>query len=223
MIKITQLANAGLLLEAPGARLLVDALFSLPAPGFSAPSGQMLDSALRGGVDCLLVTHRHPDHFSEELAERYAAHGDLAEILLPETEPGQTVSRPGWSVEVIRTGHLAGGNAFGAVPHNCYLIDLFGVRLLITADAEFRVPKAAKAFCNARADVIFVNPVFFSNSVGQRILRDCAPRLVCVYHVPFLKDDIGGLRRLAAGSLRRFGSAHNRVEALMEEGQTLFY
>ena len=157
------------------------------------------------------------------LAERYAAHGDLAEILLPETEPGQTVSRPGWSVEVIRTGHLAGGNAFGAVPHNCYLIDLFGVRLLITADAEFRVSKAAKAFCNARADVIFVNPVFFSNSVGQRILRDCAPRLVCVYHVPFLKDDIGGLRRLAAGSLRRFGSAHNRVEALMEEGQTLFY
>ena len=41
MIKITLLANAGLLLEAPGARLLVDALFSLPAPGFSAPSGQM--------------------------------------------------------------------------------------------------------------------------------------------------------------------------------------
>lgn len=72
---VTYVANEGFLLEQGGRKVLVDALFD-GAYGNLAPSPELLEQMTAGrapfaGVDLLLVTHPHGDHFNPRLV---AAH-----------------------------------------------------------------------------------------------------------------------------------------------------
>jgi L-ascorbate metabolism protein UlaG (beta-lactamase superfamily)/ketosteroid isomerase-like protein len=89
-------ANAGVLVSSGGSKVLIDALFDKPNPEYRAPSPEMIDRMMRGeapfdGVDLVLVTHDHPDHFDPALAVRYL-----------EAVPGPIVLAPADAVEEMR-------------------------------------------------------------------------------------------------------------------------
>jgi len=73
---LTYIANCGVLVSSGDLKVLVDALFDKPNPEYRAPTPDVLDKILMGeppydGVDIVLVTHNHPDHFDAALAVRY--------------------------------------------------------------------------------------------------------------------------------------------------------
>jgi len=73
---LTYVANSGVLVTSGDFKVLVDALFDKPNPEYRAPVPQVLDKIMKGeapfdGVDLVLVTHNHPDHFDARLAVRY--------------------------------------------------------------------------------------------------------------------------------------------------------
>jgi len=73
---LTDLANCGVLVASGDSKVLVDALFDKPNPEYRAPAPDVLDKLMKGaapfdGVDLVLVTHNHPDHFDARLAVRY--------------------------------------------------------------------------------------------------------------------------------------------------------
>ncbi len=75
---LTYVANEGVLLTSGETKILVDALFDRPNPEYRAPSAETLDKMMKGiapfdGVDLVLVTHDHPDHFDAALAAHYLA------------------------------------------------------------------------------------------------------------------------------------------------------
>ena len=73
---LTYVANAGALVASGESKVLIDGLFDKPNPEYRAPAQEVLDKMMKGaspfdGVDLVLVTHNHPDHFDAALAVRY--------------------------------------------------------------------------------------------------------------------------------------------------------
>ena len=85
-IRVILLANAGILLEGTGARLLIDGLYDPAGTEFQAVPEPVKARLLAGEppVDLLAFTHLHPDHFSRRETETYLARNRVRGVLLPE-------------------------------------------------------------------------------------------------------------------------------------------
>jgi len=75
---LTYIANEGVLVASGDSKILIDAFFDKPNAEYRAPSPEVFDKIMKGeapydGVDLVLVTHNHPDHFEASLAARYLA------------------------------------------------------------------------------------------------------------------------------------------------------
>ena len=77
---LTSAANAGVLIECGGTRLLLDGIRRAPFAPFLPTPPQILEQMLSGpetsrwrSVDFLLFSHLHPDHFDEEAVRDYLA------------------------------------------------------------------------------------------------------------------------------------------------------
>ena len=84
----------GVLVSSGDTKVLIDALFDKPNPDYRAPAPETLDKIMKGeapfdGVDLVLVTHNHPDHFDAGLAVRY-----LEPFPSPSSPRRRTRSRP---------------------------------------------------------------------------------------------------------------------------------
>ncbi|HUT07310.1 MAG TPA: MBL fold metallo-hydrolase [Candidatus Latescibacteria bacterium] len=95
-LQLTFIANSGVLVSSGDQKVLIDALFDKPNPEYRAPSPEVLDRIMRGeapfdGIDLVLVTHNHPDHFDAGLAARYM-----------ETVPGPILLAPADAVAELR-------------------------------------------------------------------------------------------------------------------------
>lgn len=88
-LTLTTVANMGVLVCSGDTKVLVDALFDKPNPEYRAPAPETLDQIMKGeapfdGVDVVLVTHSHPDHFDAGLAVRYLESGNEPVLVAPE-------------------------------------------------------------------------------------------------------------------------------------------
>jgi L-ascorbate metabolism protein UlaG (beta-lactamase superfamily) len=88
-LTLTCVANMGVLVGSGDTKVLIDALFDKPNPDYRAPVPETLDKIMKGaapfdGVDLVLVTHNHPDHFDAGLAVRYMETFPEAVLIAPE-------------------------------------------------------------------------------------------------------------------------------------------
>jgi len=75
-LELTYIANMGVLISSGNQKVLIDALFDKPNEEYRAPSPEIFEKMMKGeapfdGVDLVLVTHNHPDHFDATVATRY--------------------------------------------------------------------------------------------------------------------------------------------------------
>ena len=73
---LTYVANMGVLISAGDSKVLIDGLFDKPSRIFRTPAPETIGSIMKGeppfeGLDLVLVTHNHTDHFDANLAVRY--------------------------------------------------------------------------------------------------------------------------------------------------------
>ena len=165
---VTYVANEGFLLEQGGRKVLVDALFD-GADDNLAPSPELLEQMTAGrapfaGVDLLLVTHPHGDHFNPRLVAahlrasprtRLIAHTQTVDQLRKEPafeqiaaqihearlDPGgrERVTVNGIPVDVLCLPHgpyyRDGRNVHEQVRNLAFFVDLGGTRFLHMGDA----------------------------------------------------------------------------------------
>ena len=205
MVRATLISNAGLLLEYREVKLLVDAIYHTTDP-FSTSPPAVWSAMLAGeppfdGVDTLLFTHDHPDHFSPERLMQYLRYRTVRQeerriqwtLLTARMQtadfqiPGGTVIRPYF------TRHI--DKAFWTVPHSCYVISFGEKHVLLTADVDYTIETFEQISC-VHINAAFVNPLFFNALRTGTFLRAHCSQI-------FSASIISLFRRMTGGKFAR--------------------
>ena len=206
---LTSAANAGVLIECGGTRLLLDGIRRAPFAPFLPTPPQILEQMLSGpetsrwrSVDFLLFSHLHPDHFDEEAVRDYLAGNRVREIFAPEWPfAAQGTARanafalanggwrvfeiaPGIILRAIGTAHA--GEQFASVRNHAYLVATDQARILFVGDGDY-VPEWYLPA--GHVDALFVNPLFLNSRAMPEMVRQHAPKTVYVYHLPAAEND----------------------------------
>ena len=236
-LKITYLANEGFLIESDGTRVLVDALFgeglehyaAVPAPERAALEG---GRSPWQGIDLVLATHHHPDHFDPEPVSRFLAANprarfvstpqavDLLERRLPPDderrarirgllpEPGtlERLDLGDVAVDVLQLHHGAGTEARNLG----FLLHLEGADVLHVGDTEASWDEgfASHADLLAEVDVALLPLWFFTEGRWGEVVRRLPAATLVAMHIAE-----AGAPPLYFGSA---GSRERRLELLRE-------
>ena len=208
------------------------------------------DNAFRN-ADYLIFSHSHSDHYSPDATLDYLKHNHVKRIILPDEEAPEDSVRernllqwleenkiPAWRFNQERgkqhTYMLAPDVYLTAMcmPHIserfanlnciCLLISVGGRKILFTSDCDFQNEELFKIFGEANIDAVFINPLFFHEEAGRKILSNTVcPRHVLIYHVPFEHEDVLSMRALVRQDIRKYGSDFSDVQILQESRQTI--
>ena len=249
-LKISLIANAGLLMTWNGTTLMVDGIYGQAGLPFSVPSPADWQDMLRGEgrfrkVDYLLFTHAHPDHFSPEMTGEFLRHRQVKGVFLPEphTEAerllmGELKERGVPYAELSGTGLGAAreiepgiriravrtlhlDRIYRDVPHYCCLLTFGDRQILLTADVDY-TSETLSFVKDIPLDAAFVNPMFFTALCRGKFFKGTLPtRRMMVYHVPFPEDDGLNMRPLLRRNLDLWPEPACPVTVLGEPFQTV--
>lgn len=237
-LRITLIANAGLLMTYRGTTLMVDGIYGREGHPFSNLSPEvwreMLESEDRfRKVDYLLFTHAHPDHFSPEMTGEFLHHRSVKGIFLPEPH----MAAEDRLIKMLRakktpcvllsdaTEHAAYriepeitvrafrtlhlDRKYRNVPHFCYILTFGDQNILLTADMDYTTETLA-SIQNVPIRATFVNPLFFNALSHRKFFKGTLPgQSIFVYHVPFPEDD----------SMRMLPTLRRSLEAWLSDGR----
>lgn len=244
-------ANSGILVETGTLRILIDGIYG--ENRYFTPPLKEVRKAVFGmnsryrGLDCLLFTHRHVDHFCAPYADEYAKNNRLGGLYVPRAglDPDSFLEdrRPlpkAAEKGVLHEIHLEGEETFraelaedcaltyfrtehldsrsyGAVEHCAILLETAGRRLLFAADASASAENCRRFRALAPLTAVFVTPLFLVDPAGRHLLEELRPAQTVLYHIPFEEDDVTQLR----GMVRRQLAADPALTALTEPDQRL--
>ncbi len=248
-LRVTLVANAGLLIEYAGTTLLLDGIFENEVHGFSGLAPDVWQKMLSGArpftsISSLLFTHLHPDHFSPSMTLTYLKNRKVNSVFIPEgtlkpndllnflnefqiphvylsEQTGKDVYQisPEIAVRPIRTLHL--DKQFSHVPHFCFLITFDKKTVLFTADIDY-VNETLDQLGGIHLDAVFVNPLFFKALCQKNFFGGrLKTDRICVYHIPFISDDCFGIRDQLKRDLDKLDSDLCSVITMTEPFQTI--
>lgn len=229
-LRVTLIANAGLLLQYNGCTLMLDGIYGGEGHPFSNLSPAVWQGMLRGDppfekIDYLLFSHAHPDHFSAPMVREFLEHRRVKGLFMP---AGRTVEKSGLVTYLKETGtqcvllskqtdHAAYriepditvqafstrhlDKKFQNVHHVCYLITFGEKKILFTADVDY-TQETFDTIRQIPLRAVFVNPLFFGVLRRGRFFRgELNTKSICIYHVPFSGDDPMRMRPVLAHDL----------------------
>lgn len=214
-LQVTYIANQGVLLAAGDTQVLIDGLHRPYRPIYpSLPEREReeIETARPpfDGIDLILVSHVHRDHFHPEAVARHLRHnpkavlvsseqvvreiqalGNVADIrtrmtaITPALRARQTTEVAEVTVDILGVGHGTGRHA--TVQNLGHLITLGGTRVLHIGDATTEDPGILEAFDldEAGIDVAFLPVWFLTGDAGAAIVRQhIKPRHIVAIHMP---------------------------------------
>lgn len=189
------------------------------APPPAAWSAMLAGEPPFDGVDTLLFTHGHPDHFSPERLMQYLRYRTVRQVVLPVMEPQHweilqpflEERRIQWTLLTARMQtadfQIPGGTvirpyftrhidkAFWNMPHGCYLISFGEKHVLLTADVDYTIETFEQISC-VHINAAFVNPLFFNALRTGTFLRAHCSQI-------FSASIISLFRRMTGGKFAR--------------------
>ncbi len=211
-VEVTYLANEGFLIAAGDARVLVDALFGDGLAGYEtvpAATRRELEAASGSfaGVDLVLASHHHGDHFDPRAVARHLENNpgarfvstrqaverlrrvagferfaDRVEGHWPAEGETAAVEHAGIRVTVLNLHH--GRDRRPPVQNLGFLIEIGGLRLLHVGDTEVTVEDVRPyALGDAGVDVFFAPAWTFTYDVWRPVLAEVGARARVVMHL----------------------------------------
>lgn len=182
-LAVTRTANAGVMLEIDGKRILLDGVCAPLWPYLGTPLA-LRDILERELPDVLAFTHEHPDHYDPSYAKLYKEK-TLRSVYGPESLPFYALGN-GIEMRSYVTRHIGKST----VPHVSYVIK--GSRTVwFMGDAS---PLSLKSMTDApRPDVLIVPFAYAITPSAWRMTKETGAKRILLVHMPPKQDDREGL------------------------------
>lgn len=211
-VEVTYLGNEGFLLAAGETKVLIDALYGDGLAGYAVvpdePRRQLEAAAGRfAGVDLVLASHYHGDHFDAVAVARHLTNNpgarfvsthqavdrlrrvegfvdiaDRVEGHWPAEGTTAAIEHAGVKVTILNLHHGRGRQP--PVQNLGLLLDLGGLRLLHVGDTEVTTGDvSAYALGDAGIDVLFAPGWFFGYKQWKPLLAEIDPASTVVMHL----------------------------------------
>lgn len=252
-IQITLLANEGIMVQVGRTNFLIDGLHQNDGEFFSGLSQTVRQDLLDGekplfqGMDYLLFSHCHYDHFSAALTQQFLEKHRIKGLFMPDQSTREfsalremahsksdltgLIDLPlgqkqvfqlenDITLTVFRSVHA--GHQFIDVEHYCYLLDLSGYTLFIIADSHDDVAYFTQMLAGETVDVALVNPMFINRYAGSAVIGQALkPQQIIVYHIPFEDHSRHGFRKIVPHDITKYQAGLPPISILWDELQTI--
>ena len=181
-LKLTRTANAGVLMEIDGVRILLDGVCEQLPPYLGTPAyirKQLLDDM----PDVVAFTHKHLDHYDEDYAKSYTLK-TLRSVYGPESLPFGKVG--GVEISAHKTRHIGKAN----VDHITYVIK-GSATVWFVGDAS---PLSLKCMEGEdKPDLLIVPFAYVITPSAWRMTTSLGAKKILLVHMPPRDNDIEGL------------------------------
>lgn len=245
-IRLTYIANDGILLSTNKVKVFIDALHNQKVPIYSKVPDHILQemrngNGLMNNVDCLLATHVHWDHFSPEEFNRYLEHNRVkaifttteAGVLLRESTNKHLFKAVRHVIMDSPIGELMSvefpevkikyfrvehmGQEHHDVEHFAFILEIDGIQFLHLGDSAFDKDYLTQMLQNEQIDVLFCNFPFINHPLGRIIINESIkPMQIYIIHLPFTDDDQYNFQRMLKKDLEKYREVLPPMKAFYE-------
>lgn len=218
-VYITTLANAGVMIKYKKTKILIDALQSAKNSPYPIEDESTLNDIITGngifaGVDIMMFTHEHPDHFNpnmcikalnqnpqlqivgpKKVIDYIKRSPDFEEDFLPRLWPMQAAKSSGVelyirNVNITTIGFSHDTHEKDCEINNAYLINIAGKNILHVGDAQCNIEEFENAECLKRQiHAMFVPFTYVGSKDGRQIITNCKPQKLFINHLPDIQKD----------------------------------
>ena len=179
-MKIMRTANAGVLIELDGKRILIDGM-AKTLEAYEGTPLYILSELYNSPPDITLFTHKHPDHFDREYAD-FA----VSESLYLDDESQDTINLDDIWIRAVKTGHIGARD----VSHVSFVIK-GSKTLFFMGDASPSYLKQMEAF--GVPDVLFVPFAYGLTPSAWRNTKNTGAKAIVLLHLPKEELDEQGI------------------------------
>jgi len=199
-IRVTLLANSGIIVEYQEHKLLIDGTPGEIHGYFSGLSDEVLHDLLEGkkplfrDINILLYTHCHHDHFSPEVTRSLVERNRVNYLMMPDKDSHPFVKlrdsialcniglvlldiplgkRAVYRPDGIRIEAfrtMHAGEMYRETEHYCFLVYLGHKAILITGDSDYDPDYFRTILKDMRIHAVFINPLFLNRREGREAI-----------------------------------------------------
>ncbi len=182
-LTVTRTANAGVLLEMDGKRILLDGVCE-PFPPYLGTPPALREALLREMPDILALTHKHPDHYDPSYVKLYQEK-TLRSVYGPESLSFYELEG-GMEMLLLMTRHIGKND----VSHVSYVIKGSST-VWFMGDAS---PLSLKKMLDLpKPDLLIVPFAYAITPLAWRMTRETGAEKILLVHMPARADDRDGL------------------------------
>ncbi len=182
-LTVTRTANAGVLLEMDGKRILLDGVCG-PLPPYLGTPTELREMLTKDMPDVLAFTHEHPDHYDPSYAEFYKEK-TLRSVIGPESLPFYEL---GNGIELLLEGTRHIGKT--DIPHVSYVIK-GSATVWFMGDAS---PISLKKMTDLPPPDILIVPFAYAITPSAwRMAKETGAWKILLIHMPPKENDREGL------------------------------
>jgi L-ascorbate metabolism protein UlaG (beta-lactamase superfamily) len=219
---VTYVANSGFLIQAGGKKILIDALFD-GFPGSYAPPVAVREPLLAGlppfdGIDLILATHRHGDHFSAAAVRQALASNPRAVFVGPAATVATLADSSGRAraldpaegrraetevngirIEAMRLSHGTPPPGRPDIVNLGYLVTVGGLKFFHTGDIDWQIvtPEllTSLGIPGEHVDVAFVPHFFLAVPVPLPfVVEGIRSRFLVASHLQYTDEPVNAER-----------------------------
>ncbi|MGB4440448.1 MAG: MBL fold metallo-hydrolase [Sedimentibacter sp.] len=224
-IKITQIVNAGLLIEGNDKKILIDGIHNVKTHEWSTVDNKLMDYIIYGkgkfqDINYLLFTHQHNDHFNLEKTYEYIRNNKTEKLittklngtyfnnidLLIELDKDYyeigNIDLDNMRIKYIKTKHLAHEKV--GVDHYVYILEMDNKKILYLGDADFCKTELIQILKDIHIDVLIAPFIIVNSTMGRKFVRNVSPELLIINHLPVSEDDKNNYRNIIEMNVTKY-------------------